>query len=55
MKRLATSAVAALLVVLMFWVGGFDLNERGTVAFLCLWLSLGAAAATYLYPEWEEE
>ena len=55
MKRLATSAVAALLVVLIFWAGGFDLNERGIVAFMCLWLSLGAAVATYLYPGWEDE
>lgn len=55
MKRLATSAVAALLVVLMFWVGGFDFNERGEVAFVCACIALVAAAIAYVCPLWEDE
>ena len=55
MKRLAASLGAALTVCFLFWVSGFDFDERGFFAFLCAWCSLGAGAMVYVCPLWEEE
>jgi hypothetical protein len=47
MRVMKSSGVAVLFagsVVAGFWLGGFDLNERGGVALACYLSSLAAAA-----------
>lgn len=47
MKRIVCSTGAALMVLAFFWVAGFDLNERGLVAFEAALLSTGAFFIVY--------
>jgi hypothetical protein len=43
-KSLSVALIFAGSVVAGFWLGGFDLNERGGVALACYLSSLAAAA-----------
>lgn len=42
------AVIAALLVVFIFWLGGWNVNERGSIAVLCALFSLSAAAMGWL-------
>ena len=48
MKLLMLAVLAALLVPLGYWVGGYNLDVRGETSFMCYLLSLYVGAATYV-------
>lgn len=54
MKRIACSIFAGLAVCAMAWIGGFDFNERGFIAFFVAYVSACAALMTYWFPNWKE-
>ena len=48
MKLLMIAVLAALLVPLGYWIGGYDFDVRGAEAFMCYLLSIYVGAATYV-------
>ncbi len=50
MKRFSISLAAACLVPLIYWVGGFDFNERGFAAVTCVFFSLYVFFMGMIYP-----
>jgi hypothetical protein len=53
MTKHIVSLLWAALVPLLFWLGGFDFNERGAVAVLCIASTMGAWCFSFMYPGWE--
>lgn len=48
--RFLLSLLFTLLTILLFYIGGFDFNERGGVALLCMLYSIFVFFATYTAP-----
>lgn len=55
MKRVIASISGAAFVLLLFWLGGFDFNERGQAAFWAAICATYAGLCIYLVPSWHEE
>lgn len=55
MKRIIASTAAAVVVLLLVWVGGFDFNERGPMAFFTAFAVIYAWGFVYFFPIWNKE
>lgn len=53
MTKHIVSALCAALVPCMFWLGGFDFDVRGSTAFGCALLTIGAYLMVVNYPGWD--
>lgn len=55
MKRIIFSIVNIILTLFLFWLGGFDFNERGEVAVICFLFSFAVGALSYTCPFIKDE
>lgn len=53
--RITASIIAGLLVLLLFWLGGYDFDERGFVAINAAVWSLFAAGMAFFFPYWNTD
>lgn len=49
-RPVLAAAVAALVVLSLAWIAGFNFNERGINAFFVAYIALWLAALAYFFP-----
>ena len=53
--RIIVSILIGSFVPALFWIGGYDFNERGEKAVWCALATLTTALWVFLYPTWDEK
>jgi hypothetical protein len=54
MKRVVLSALVGLLVPALFWLGGYDFDQRGSGAVMCAVYTLLVGGMAYMFPGWDD-